>query len=70
MSTAQKLEALIGALIIVFGGAAIFYGIWALAWELYDHVMGHWKRIKNRRIDAAHTTGQFHTPTFSQRDFK
>jgi phosphate/sulfate permease len=70
LSTAQKIEAIIGALIIVIGGAAIFYGLWAVCWEIYDHVCGHCKRIKNRRIDAAHVTGQFHTPTFSQRDFK
>jgi len=70
MNTAQKIEALIGALIILIAGSAIFWGLWAVAWEIYDHCMGHWKRIKNQRIDVAHVTGQFHTPTFSQRDFK
>lgn len=70
MSDAEKAELTLAILIPLIGGGFVLWGLWCLFWEIYDHCMGHWKRIKNRHIDAAHTTGQFHTPTFSQRDFK
>lgn len=27
--------------------------IWQICSDAYDHFMGHWKRIANRRFDAA-----------------
>lgn len=70
MSDAETAELTLALLISIFGGGFVLWGLWHACWAIYDHCSGHWKRIKNRRIDAAHTTGQFHTPTFSQRDFK
>lgn len=52
MSIAQKAEAIIGALIVVFGGAAVFWGLWAACWDAYDYFMGLHKRRKNAKFDA------------------
>lgn len=51
--------------------AAGFLGwlVWQIGCDAYDHVMGKWKRIHNRRIDAAYTTGQFAIPR-QMRDWK
>lgn len=69
-TTADEIILTLFIVITLFGGGFILWGLWHAAWGFYDHCMGHWRRIKNNRIDAAHVTGQFHTPTFSQRDFK
>jgi hypothetical protein len=57
-------------LVGLFGGGIVLWGSWVAITGFYDHCLGHYKRIQNTRIDAAHVTGQFHSPTFSQRDFK
>lgn len=52
------------------GTAFVLWLLWSLFWHLFDTRMENSKRIANEQLDSAHVTGQFHTPTFSQRDFK
>lgn len=52
MSDAQKAELTIAILISLIGGATVLWGLWHACWAIYDHLMGHWKRIKNKHFDA------------------
>jgi hypothetical protein len=52
VSPALKIEAIIGALIIVFGGCAILWGLWAAAWDIYDYFMQQRIRRRNAQFDA------------------
>lgn len=43
-----------------FTGIAVFaiavflaWVMWEICGDVYDHFMGHWKRVQNQRFDAA-----------------
>ena len=55
MTSAAQLQLAVWFTGICCIGSFAFLGwlLWQIFWDIYDHYMGRWKRINNRRIDMA-----------------
>jgi Flp pilus assembly pilin Flp len=55
--------------VAIIGVSVLCVWAWESFWDWYDDRMQNSKRIRNAKIDASYTTGQFSVP-YNQRDFK